>query len=151
MKKLIPIRSHVFLDHLIKNDTVRPELTSEFRTTHGRECYALIDDNEGPCAVICVAYTHQVPKTVAELDEYAFNDYNDPNSIAIFYTVWSYTKGSGRDIVFSVVDHIKENKPWVRRFVTLSPKTEMAKKFHLSNGAFTLSENEDSVNYEYKV
>jgi hypothetical protein len=27
----------------------------------------------------------------------------------------------------------------------------MAKKFHLSNGAFTLSENAESVNYEYRV
>lgn len=150
MKQIISLNYSYLIDHLIQDDPVRPELTSKFRTTHGRECYALMDDGI-PCAVICVGYTHQVPKTVAELDEYAFNDYNDPNGIAVFYTVWSYTKGSGREIVFSVVDYIKESKPWVRRFVTLSPKTEMAKKFHLGNGAFTLSENEETVNYEYRV
>jgi len=36
------------------------------------------------------------------------------------------------------------------RFVTLSPKTEMARKFHHSNGAITLSENEVTDNYEYR-
>ena len=148
MKHLISLYNSPLLDRLIRDDTVRPNLTSAFRTTNGRECYALMD-NDKPYSVICVAYTHQVPKTVAELDEYSFNDFNDPNGIAIFYTVWSYTPGSGREIVFSVVNSIKENKPWVKRFVTLSPKTEMAKKFHLSNGAFVLSDNEESVNYEY--
>jgi len=137
-------------EHLLKDDTVRPELDYDFRFSNGRECFSLSDDTDIH-AIICVAYTHQVPKTVAELDEYAFNDFNDPNSIAVFYTVWSYKKGAGRDIVFMVVDLIKQTKPWVKRFVTLSPKTEMARKFHLGNGAFILSENEESVNYEYKV
>lgn len=135
--------------HLLSDDTVRPELSYAFRTTNGRECYVLSEDS--PLAVICVAYTHQVPTDISELDEYSFNDTNDPNGIAVFYTVWSYKKGAGRDIVFSVVDHIKHFKPWINRFVTLSPKTEMAKKFHLSNGAFTLSDNAESVNYEYRV
>jgi hypothetical protein len=34
--------------------------------------------------------------------------------------------------------------------VTLSPKTEMARKFHTSNGAKTLKENDETVNYEYE-
>jgi hypothetical protein len=33
--------------------------------------------------------------------------------------------------------------------VTLSPQTEMAKRFHHKNGAVTLRENETSVNYQY--
>jgi hypothetical protein len=148
MKYIMPLGSEY--EHLLKDDTVRPELDYDFRFSNGRECFSLSDDTNIH-AIICVAYTHQVPKTVAELDEYAFNDFNDPNSIAVFYTVWSYKKGAGRDIVFMVVDLIKQTKPWVKRFVTLSPKTEMARKFHLGNGAFILSENEESVNYEYKV
>lgn len=146
MKQLTHLTTDLI--HLLDDDTVRPELDYRFRNKHGRECFVLTDDSI-PQAVICVAYTHQVPETVEELNNYAYNDFNDPNSIAIFYTVWSYTKGSGREIVFNVVDHIKHFKPWVGRFVTLSPKTEMAKKFHLSNGAKVLSENENSVNYEY--
>ena len=39
--------------------------------------------------------------------------------------------------------------PHIKRFVTLSPKTEMAKKFHLRNGATELQENETTVNFEY--
>jgi hypothetical protein len=38
----------------------------------------------------------------------------------------------------------------VNKFVTLSPKTEMAKKFHTKNGATLYSENIDSYNFEYK-
>jgi hypothetical protein len=33
--------------------------------------------------------------------------------------------------------------------VTLSPKTEMARRFHHKNGATTYRENADSVNYQY--
>ena len=36
------------------------------------------------------------------------------------------------------------------RYVTMSPKTEMAMKFHLSNGAVLLRENEETNNFEYK-
>lgn len=136
--------------HLLNDDPVRPELSYDFRTAYDREVLVLSDNEDNAHAVICVAYNHQVPETVEELNRYGMSDFNDPNRIAVFYTVWSYTKGSGRDIVFSAVDYIKENKPWVRRFVTLSPKTEMARKFHLSNGAIVLSENIESDNYEYK-
>ena len=148
MQYIVPL-DHEYA-HLLKDDTVRPELNYDFRFSNGRECFALKEDND-VYAIICVAYTHQVPKTVEELDEYAFNDFNDPNAIAVFYTVWSYKNGAGRDIVFNVVDLIKHFNPHVKRFVTLSPKTEMARKFHLRNGAIVLSDNESSVNYEYNV
>jgi hypothetical protein len=46
-------------------------------------------------------------------------------------------------------DEVKETKPEIKRFVTLSPKTEMAKNFHHKNGAITYRENQESVNYEY--
>lgn len=146
MKTLIKVTSSGLGTNLILNDTVRPELDYDFRTSNGREFYELTDVLcTGAC--ICVAYTRHVPKTVNELDMY----YAEDSDIAVFYTVWSYTKGSGREIVFKVVEHIKQTKPHIKRFVTLSPKTEMARKFHLSNGATVLSENEESVNYEYNI
>ena len=37
------------------------------------------------------------------------------------------------------------------RYVTLSPKTEMARKFHLRNGATLLKENEFTFNFEYRL
>ena len=70
---------------------------------------------------------------------------------AIFYTVWSTRKGAGREIIFNIVDYLKEHKPNVKRYVTLSPKTEMAKKFHLRNGAEMIAENETTYNFEYFV
>lgn len=146
MKTLHKVTSQGIGLNLILDDTVRPELDYEFRTSNGREFYELVDVLWAD-ACICVAYTKHVPRTVNELDMY----YSEDNDIAVFYTVWSYTKGSGREIVFRVVEHIKQTKPHIKRFITLSPKTEMARKFHLSNGAFILSENDESVNYEYAV
>ena len=79
-----------------------------------------------------------------------FPDFADATRIAVFYTVWSYEKGAGREIVFKTVDWIKENKPHILRFVTLSPKTKMAERFHLRNGAVLLAENKESNNFEYR-
>ena len=68
---------------------------------------------------------------------------------AIFYTIWSYKPGAGRELLVQAVEEIKHRHPSVTRFVTLSPKTEMAKRFHLKNGASIFRENVDTVNYEY--
>jgi hypothetical protein len=43
-----------------------------------------------------------------------------------------------------------ESKPEITRFITLSPKTEMAKRFHTKNGAGVYRENDETVNYEYE-
>ena len=134
--------------YLVDDDPVRPELSYEFRTSHNRQMFMIENEFTGdPSAVICVAYSDKVPETVDDLD---FIDFMDSAGIAVFYTVWSYEKGAGRKIVFEAVKWIRENKPEVMRFVTLSPKTEMARRFHHSNGAITLSENEKSDNYEYR-
>ncbi len=54
------------------------------------------------------------------------------------------------NIVLDVLDLCK-NDPHITRLVTLSPKTDMARKFHLNNGASTLSNNILTDNYEYKL
>lgn len=131
--------------NLIKDDPVRPHIPSAIRISNGREVYVLQDDFNGEVqAVICVAYCTEVPKDEFELEKFS----SENGSIAIFYTVWSYTKGAGRDILFAVVDKLKRTER-ITRYVTLSPKTEMARKFHLANGAVVLQENPESVNYEY--
>jgi hypothetical protein len=74
--------------------------------------------------------------------------------VAVFYTVWSYPRsvnGAGRKLINKAVDHIRWFKPFVERVVTLSPKTEMARRFHTLNGAFEFRENETTINYEYKI
>ena len=69
-------------------------------------------------------------------------------NIAIFYTVWSTRKGAGREIIFNIVDYLKEHKPNVKRYVTLSPKTEMA---FISETTEWIGENETTNNFEYFV
>jgi len=133
----------------INDDPVRPHLSVDFRTAPGREIYCLNEDDDIK-AIICVAYTNEVPIDEYELDRFSQAACQDEQhgSIAVFYTVWSYAKGAGRQMVLDTASFIKNNKP-VKRFITLSPKTEMARKFHLSNGALELQDNALSINYEY--
>lgn len=129
----------------IKDDPVRPELPAEFRVSENRFISSIVE-GEDPKAMVCVSLCDYVPSSVAELAEEALA----PNT-AIFYTIWSYAPGAGKELLTRTVEQIKEQFPNVTRFVTLSPKTEMAKRFHHKNGAFTFRENEDTINYEYKV
>ena len=40
--------------------------------------------------------------------------------------------------------------PEIKRFVTLSPLTEVARRFHTRNGAVELQVNSETQNFEYK-
>mgnify|MGYP001482090196 FL=1 len=59
-------------------------------------------------------------------------------------------KGGGKLIVKEVYKMIKKSNH-LNRLVTLSPLTEMARKFHLRNGATELQVNKETQNFEYKV
>ena len=128
---------------VIDDDPVRPEIPVDFRITENREVLILIKD-EKPQAVVCVAYMDSIPTNCEEL----FFKSNEPDTV-IFYTIWSYTPGAGRELIFKARDHILNTRPSIKRFVTLSPPTEMAKRFHLKNGATIFRQNTDTVNYEY--
>ena len=96
-------------------------------------------------AVCCVSLLDDIPTTEEEL----MNSKEGKN--AIFYTVWSKNtvrKGRGKEVLNSTINAISELP--VTRYVTLSPKTEMAVQFHLKNGAVLLSENKLTLNFEYK-
>jgi hypothetical protein len=127
----------------IKDDPVRPEIPKEFRVSDNRFVSALVEEQVK--AMVCVGLYDFVPKSVDDLSITPINP-----TTAIFYTIWSYVPGAGADLLFQTVEQIQKMYPSVERFVTLSPKTEMAKKFHLKNGAEVLRENETTVNYEYK-
>ena len=71
--------------------------------------------------------------------------------ISVLYSVWSNKKGSGRKIVFDTLDLLKSQYSKNHRYVTMSPKTEMAMKFHTDNGAKLLQENPITYNFEYTV
>ena len=136
-------------------DPVRPELDNKFRTSYGRKIYGVKYKGEIH-AVMCFAFTNEIPKSVEELDmmsKDAFlqsirRDYQ-VGKIAIAYTVWSKKRGGGKLIVKEVFKLIKKTHH-LNRLITLSPLTEMARKFHLSNGAVQIQVNETTQNFEYE-
>ncbi len=130
------------LDHVriyIENDPVRPHIDAETRIAPGREMYH-IDEK----AFICLAFVDKVP--VSEIEVFG----SKVGNIAVAYTVWSLKKGLGRKIIFETQKRIKDTFRF-SRLVTLSPKTEMAMKFHLSNGATLLQELDHTYNFEYDI
>ena len=141
----------------VKEDPVRPELDLTFRQTYGRKIFGLKDDEGDISAIVCFAFTDEVPKTVAELEtlsyEAALKDTHRARvqgSIAIAYTVWAKKKGGGRAIINEVYKMVKKSNH-LNRLVTLSPLTKMARNFHIKNGAKELQVNETSQNFEYDI
>ena len=140
----------------VKEDPVRPELDNNFRTAYGRKIYGVKYRDE-ICAIMCFGFTNDIPKTVEELDlmtkdahlQSTLRD-QKVGRIAIAYTVWSKKKGGGKLIVKEVFKKIKQSNH-LNRLVTLSPLTDMARNFHLRNGAFELQVNEKTQNFEYKI
>ena len=140
----------------VEEDPVRPELDNEFRTGFGRKIYGVEYQGEIH-AVMCFAYTNEIPKSVDELEKLSTDAFlqsamrdQKGGQIAIAYTVWSKKKGGGKLIVKEVFKKIKKSNH-LNRLVTLSPLTEMAKNFHERNGAKLLQINETTQNFEYKV
>ena len=132
------------LELLIKDDPVRPDIPREFRVTEHRFVAALVDDQ--PRAMVCVSLKHDIPASVSDLS----GDCAEPTT-AVFYTIWSYMSGAASELLFSTVSEIQQQFPTVTRFVTLSPKTDMAHRFHIRNGARVFRENADTINYEYII
>jgi hypothetical protein len=137
-------------------DPVRPELDNVFRRSYGRKIYGVKYMGE-IYAVMCFAYTNEIPKNVDELDKFSHDAFlqsaqRDQNvgKIAIAYTVWSKKKGGGKLIVKEVFKKIKESNH-LNRLVTLSPLTDMAYKFHSSNKAKLIQVNETTQNFEYEL
>jgi uncharacterized protein YuzE len=130
---------------LIYQDPVRPNVPHVDRIGANKDIFVFRDENDKVKAITCVSYQSNIPTKESEL----FESTDNP-SIAVFYTIWSYVPGAGRTLIFDAVRHIKETRPEITRFITLSPKTEMAKRFHTKNGAGVYRENDETVNYEYE-
>ena len=130
---------------LIYQDPVRPNVPHVDRIGANKDIFVFRDEDDKVKALTCVSYQSSIPTKESEL----FETTDDP-SIAVFYTMWSYVPGAGRALIFDAVRHIKETRPEITRFITLSPKTEMAKRFHTKNGAGVYRENDETVNYEYE-
>ena len=139
-----------------EEDPVRPELDNKFRTGYGRKIFGVEYQGEIH-AVMCFAYTNEIPKSVEELEKLSTDAFlqtamrdQSGGQIAVAYTVWSKKKGGGKLIVKEVFKNIKKSNH-LNRLVTLSPLTEMATNFHERNGAKLIQINETTQNFEYKV
>jgi hypothetical protein len=132
------------LETLIKDDPVRPEIPVSRRVNQNSRIY-MLKDGDQTRAVTCVKFLDVIPAAVDDLAELVGSA-----TTAVFYTIWSYTAGAGRELIVKTQQSIKEEFPGIDTYVTLSPKTEMAKRFHLKNGAGIYRENSDTINYIYK-
>ena len=132
------------LTKYLADDPVRPTIPKDSRLGNHKDVFVWRNADKIE-AVTCVSYQTDVPTTESELFEVT-----EPH-VAIFYTIWSYAPGAGRTLLRNAVNHIKTTKNNIDRFVTLSPKTDIARKFHLRNGATVFRENLETVNYEYKI
>ncbi|MDC6468553.1 hypothetical protein PQZ45_00750 [Candidatus Pelagibacter sp.] len=140
----------------IAEDPVRPELDVVFRRSYGRRIFG-VKYNKEICAIMCFGFTDEIPKTVRELDLMTRDAYlksaqrgQKIGKIAVAYTIWSKKKGGGKLIVKEVFKMIKKSNH-LNRLITLSPLTEMARNFHLNNGAKELQVNKETQNFEYKI
>ena len=131
---------------LLADDPVRPEIPAEFRVSDNSEIFVLRDQLTGAAqAVVCCAYRTAIPSTVNELAQPP----ESVASVAVFYTIWSYQPGAGRRLIVTAREWIQGNRVNITKFVTLSPTTDMARVFHLRNGAEVFRVNLDTVNYLY--
>ena len=134
------------LADLLKDDPIRPHIPYVERIGSNKDVFVLQGDDNTALAITCVSYQNQVPRNEDELFEHV----EEPDC-AVFYTIWSYRPGAGRQLINDVVQYIRSTRPQITRFVTLSPQTELARRFHIKNGASVFRQNEDTVNYEYTL
>jgi len=133
----------------VNEDPVRPNLDLKWRTTWGRKIYGLKYEEDIE-AIVCVAFTNEIPTTEKELELMSENAHIKKHAtIAIAYTVWSRKRGAGREIINKLLEFVKD-KPYIKQLVTLSPLTPMATHFHIKNGAKLISINATTQNFEYQ-
>jgi hypothetical protein len=128
----------------VSDDPVRPEISREFRVSENRFIAALVEDQR-PTSMVCISLHDFIPESVTDLIKTS----SCPTT-AVFYSIWSYRPGDGAKLLRECLSAINQRYSDINTFVTLSPKTEMARKFHLKNGAVIFRENQDSVNYRYR-
>ncbi len=132
------------LETLIKDDPVRPEIPLTDRVNVNSRMYVLKDGDKTE-AVTCVKFLNSIPEAVEDMAGIV-----ESATTAVFYTIWSYAAGAGRTLIQEAQKSIEAEFPGIDTYVTLSPKTEMARRFHLKNGAGIYRENSTTINYIYK-
>lgn len=131
------------LTSIVKDDPVRPHIPLEQRIHEAAEII-LLKEADNVLAATCMAWLNDVPQ-----DEQDLQTMPKTRNVAVFYTIWSYSPGAGAQLLREAAEWLKGEYKDIKAIVTLSPQTEMARKFHLKNGARIRRENPTSVNYEY--
>ena len=128
---------------IIKDDPVRPNIAIEQRINDRASIYLWTDDSK-ILAAVCVSLCESVPDSEVSM----LLPQEGEKTVAVAYTIWSYSSGAARKLIFAVRDQLP---PTIKKMVTLSPQTEMARRFHESNGARLIRENVDTWNFEYSL
>ena len=128
---------------VIKDDPVRPHIPLEQRVNELAEIL-ILKAGEEILAATCLQWLKDIPE-----DEQDLIDMADSHDVAVFYTIWSYKPGAGAQLLKAAAEWLQTEYKDIKSIVTLSPQTEMARKFHLKNGATVHKTNETSVNYKY--
>lgn len=131
------------LTRVVKDDPVRPHIPMDQRINDAAEIL-ILRAGEEILAATCLQWLKDIPKDEADLISM-----DKSKDTAVFYTIWSYKPGAGAELIKQAAEWILKEFSDVKDIVTLSPQTEMARKFHLKNGATVHKENETSVNYQY--
>jgi hypothetical protein len=128
---------------VIKDDPVRPNIAIESRINDRASIY-LWTEEEQILAAVCVALCDAVPESEMSMLSTPVGDL----TVAVAYTIWSYSAGAAQKLIFAVRDQLPDT---IKKMVTLSPQTTMAKRFHEKNGAHLIRENADTWNFEYNI
>lgn len=124
---------------LTTEDPVRPAIPMTWRQQ--QEIWAWIVDGQRQ-ATICVAWCDSVPDS-EEVLLITPRGYK-----AVAYSIWSHAPGAGSRLIRALQSKLQAD-PMCEGIFTLSPPTEMARKFHIANGARVYRLNATTVNYQY--
>jgi hypothetical protein len=128
--------------------------------------YAEINEETGEiAAVVCVVICKFVPQDETQLKAVAAGklqkiegllkrreeEYGELGTVMCPYSIWSYQKGFGRKLINNLLEAAPVLHPEVDAAITMSPHTDTAMRFHITNGAGIFSTNFKTVNYEYEV
>jgi hypothetical protein len=130
--------------HILKDDPVRPNIPADQRVTDRGTIYLWCDEDkeDSILAAVCVMLCDSIPESEETLLHTPVGDL----TVAVAYTIWSYSAGAARKLINAVRESVPKE---VTTVVTLSPQTEMARKFHTGNGAELVKENPTTWNFLY--
>jgi hypothetical protein len=131
------------LTRVIEDDPVRPHIPLEQRINDCAEIL-ILKAGEEVLAATCMQWLSDIPESEQDLIGMGKDKH-----VAVFYTIWSYSPGAGASLLKQAAEWLLKDYPTIKSIVTLSPQTEMAKRFHMKNGATVHRTNETSVNYKY--